>query len=243
MKPEGDYVTVADASDQLGVNQQRVRALLAGGDLSGRRIGRVWFIDPNSLADYRHVRQPGAGRALASATAWAALLTSFASDATDDVVSAFSIVGERRARIRALRSRDPDDWRWLARRRATVRRYDTRTAYLRRLRSEDDTIPAGVSAGVRHGLAVADEGFDAYIDPSQAARLTEQYRLRPDGGGSVTLRTINLSETEQLAVIHRRALPELVTAVDLCEDRDPRTAAAGRRLLVDLVGAAGPTTA
>ncbi len=231
MNTRGIHIVVADAADQLGVSPQRVRALLASGELRGERVGDVWLIDPDSLANYRHVRQPRAGRALAPPTAWAALLTSFATDTTSELVKAFGIVGERRARLRALRARDVDDWRWLARRRATVNRYATRTTYLERLRGEPDLMPAGLSARRDIGIAAGAETFDAYVDATTAQRLVERYRLRPDNAGNVTLRSINLTASDQLAAIRQRQLPELVVAVDLYEDRDPRTAAMGSDLL------------
>lgn len=232
---DSSHLTVADAADQLGVSLQRVRALLAVGDLTGERVGRVWLIDPNSLANYRHVRQPGAGRALAPATAWAALLTSFAADTTDELVNAFQIVDERRVRLRALRERDADDWRWLARRRATVHRFDTRPAYLSRIATDPDVSPAGLAASTPRGLASGAETFDAYVDSATAERLAAEYRLRADGAGNLTLRTISVSSPAQLAAIRRQPLPELAIAVDLLEDRDPRTAAAGRDLLTELL--------
>jgi len=235
MEYRSNHIGVADAAAQLGVNRQRVRALLASGELRGQRFGKVWLIDPDSLADFRHVRQPGAGRALAPTTAWAALLTSFATETNDELVAAFRIVDQRRARLRALRTRDVDDWRWLARRRAVVHRYTTRPAYVARLRGENDITAAGLSSGYDLGLTAGTDRFDAYVVEATVRRLTEHYRLRPDAGGNVTLRTINLTDPEQLAVVRRRALPELVIAVDLCEDRDARTAATGRDLLTELI--------
>ena len=232
---DSSHLVVADAAAQLGVSPQRIRALLAVGDLTGQLVGRVWLIDPDSLASYRHVRQPGAGRALAPATAWAALLTTFAADTTDELVRTFHIVDERRARLLSLRERDVDDWRWLARRRATVHRYATRAAYITRIAGDTAVIPAGLTASNRLGLTPSADAFDAYVDAAAAERLTTDYRLRADGAGNLTLRTINVSDPDQLAAIHRRRLPDLVHAVDLLEDRDTRTAAIGRDLLFELI--------
>ena len=120
-----NQMVVADAAALLGVNVQRVRALLAAGELSGTKVGSVWLVDPVSLAAYRHVRQPHGGRALAPITAWAALLSRFAADVSPEVRETFDVKDERRRRLLALAGRDLDDWRWLARRRADVHRYDT----------------------------------------------------------------------------------------------------------------------
>ena len=227
------YVLVVEAAARLDVTPQRVRALLASGELRGQLAGGVWMIDPASIANYSHVRRRAGGRALAPLTAWAALLTSFASDVTAEVASAFGIGGTRLARLRALRSRELDDWRWLARRRATVDRYMTRSAYLRRLRDEEDLVPAGSSAATRLAVPLTPDAdvFDAYASRTTADMLTTRYRLRPDSGGNVTLRSISVDDSDQLALILDRPLPDLVVAVDLLEDRDPRAAAAGRELL------------
>lgn len=42
-------ITVAEAASRLGVNRQRVYALIADGRLPARRFGRVWVIDPADL--------------------------------------------------------------------------------------------------------------------------------------------------------------------------------------------------
>ncbi len=235
MDVRGDQVLVSDAAVQLGVTPQRVRVLLANGDLRGQRVGGVWMIDPDSIAQYHHTRRQQAGRALAPVTAWAALLTSFATDVTDELASAFGIAGKRRARIRALRDRDIDDWRWLARRRATVNRFSTRSAYLARLRKETGCVPAGSSAAPIGALTDGRDTFDAYVDGTTARQLVGRYKLRPDAAGNVTLRTINLTDPEQLEAVRHAPIRGLVIAVDLCEDRDTRTAAIGRDMLSDLV--------
>jgi hypothetical protein len=152
---------VVTPAAMLGVNHQRVRALLASGGLRGQRVGTMWLIDPQSLADHLHTRQPGAGRALAPTTVWAALLTSFATETTEELVAAFRIIDERRARVLALRTREVDDWRWLARRRAVVNRYSTRPAYVTRLRNEGDTVPAGLSARQHLELTAGSDAVDA----------------------------------------------------------------------------------
>lgn len=66
------WVGVAEAADVLGVDGRQVRHLLAAGDLAGRRLGRVWLVDAESVrARRRQPRSPG--RPLGSAKAWAVL--------------------------------------------------------------------------------------------------------------------------------------------------------------------------
>jgi hypothetical protein len=53
--------------------------------------------------------------------------------------------------------------------------------------------------------------------------------LRPAEEGNVALRVVAL-EGAELAVVLGSPLPDLAVAVDLIEDRDERTSAAGRAL-------------
>ena len=226
-----NHLVVADAAALLGVNVQRVRALLAAGELSGTKIGTVWLVDPVSLATYRHMRQPSGGRALAPRTTWSALLSRFAADLTPEVRDAFDVRGERHRRVCALATRDVDDWRWLARRRATVHRFATRTAYLQRVIATPGLVRAGLSATTSTSIGLTDisERFDAYGARSTIERLVDEYRLRPAEDGDLTLRAVSL-EGAQLSIVLASPLPDLVVAVDLIEDRDERTSAAGRAL-------------
>ena len=175
-----NQIVVADAAALLGVNVQRVRALLAAGELSGTKVGSVWLVDPVSLAAFRHVRQPHGGRALAPITAWAALLSRFAADVSPEVRETFDVKDERRRRLLALAGRDLDDWRWLARRRADVRRYDTRPAYLERLRATPGLVPAGLSATTAEAAGITETSarFDAYAARSTIERLVSEFKLR-----------------------------------------------------------------
>lgn len=43
-------LSVSDAAAKLGVSRQRVRALLASGQLEGEKFGRAWVVDETSLA-------------------------------------------------------------------------------------------------------------------------------------------------------------------------------------------------
>ena len=225
------HIVVPDAAASLGVNVQRVRALLAAGELFGTKVGSVWLVDPVSLAAYRHVRQPHGGRALAPVTAWAALLSRFAADVSSELREVFDVKDERRRRLVALAGREIDDWRWLARRRAAVSRFETRPAYLERLAARPGLVRAGLSASTTAaaGLTVTSARFDAYANRVTIEQLIAEFKLRPAEDGNVTLRAVAL-QGAQLAAVLGSPLPELAVAVDLIEDRDVRTSAAGRAL-------------
>ena len=95
--------------------------------------------------------------------------------------------------------------------------------------------PGLVRAGLSATTAAAAElietsaRFDAYAAGSTIERLVDEFRLRPAEDGNVTLRAVAL-EGVQLGVVLGSPLPDLAIAVDLIEDRDERTSAAGRAL-------------
>ena len=92
-------------------------------------------------------------------------------------------------------------------------------------------VRAGLSAttSAAAGLTETSAKFDAYAARSTIERLVNEFKLRPAEDGNVTLRAVAL-EGAQLAVVLSSRLPDLATAVDLIEDRDERTSAAGRAL-------------
>ena len=152
-------------------------------------------------------------------------------------------VGGQRLRYRALRDRRARQRTDLtigvradrllknARRRADIRRYDTRPAYLDRLRVTPELVSAGLSATTDAAAELTETAarFDAYAARSTIERLVDEFKLRPAEDGNVTLRVVALHGA-QLAVVLGSPLPDLAVAVDLIEDRDERTSAAGRAL-------------
>jgi hypothetical protein len=59
------YLSAQAAAERLGIDEERVRALLRRGDLKGRKLPgdgprRRWLISPGSLEEYE--RKRGRGR-------------------------------------------------------------------------------------------------------------------------------------------------------------------------------------
>ena len=70
-------VSVESAAEQLGLNPARVRALVAGGQLAGHKIGGRWVIDDVAIAA-RLGRRTRTGRPLSARSAWGLLWTAAA---------------------------------------------------------------------------------------------------------------------------------------------------------------------
>lgn len=228
----GETITTHEASQRLGVSSQRLRQLIASGDVHAERHGHVWAVDPISVNDYDRRRRPTAGRSLSPTMAWAALFSDFGTAVSDDVAQAFDLHRTERSRLCKLRQRDPGDWRWLAQRRATTERFNTFDAYLDRIALLDDIVRTGVSAMARYNvdLVVHERHVDVYLPEATAAELKTTMRLEPASTGNLTLRSIGDLEASAY-IMQRDVMPRSVVAVDLLDDSDARTARAGADLI------------
>ena len=230
----GATITVKDAAVRLAVSEQRVRRLLGDGDILAERHGHVWAVDPASLDDYRRRRRPTAGRGLSPRIAWAALLSEFGTAIGDELIETFALRRAERDRLARLRNRDPNQWRWLALRRATTERFATFDAYLQQISQMDNVVRTGLSAVNEYGidLAVHTSTLDVYIDAKTAADVTTKLRLKPTSVGNLTLRIVNgLTQHDGAYVLNRDVMPPAVVGVDLLDDADVRTGRAGTELI------------
>lgn len=234
----GATITVKEAATRLGVSAQRVRWLIGDGDILAERHGHVWSVDPASLDDYRRRRRPTAGRGLSPRMAWAALLSEFGTAIDDELIDKFALRRVERDRLARLRNRDPNQWRWLAHRRAKTERFATFDAYLEQISQMDDVVRTGLSAVNDYDvdLAVHTPTLDIYIDARAAADLTAEMRLKPTSIGNLTLRIVTgLTAHDAGYVLDRDVMPLAVVGVDLLDDADVRTGRAGTELIKKVI--------
>lgn len=225
-------ITTHEAAHRLGVSTQRLRQLIAAGDIRAERHGHVWAVDPVSANDYGRRRRPTAGRSLSPTMAWAALLSEFGTSISAEIVEVFDLHRTERSRLTKLRERQANEWRWLAQRRATTERFDTFDAYLDRIAGLDGIVPTGVSATVDHNveLVVHERHLDVYLPAATAIELKKTMHLQPTSTGNLTLRSISDLDTSAF-ILQRDVMPRAVVAVDLLDDSDARTARAGADLI------------
>ena len=69
MKIHGDFLSVTDAAELMGITTGRVRQMLRDGSLSGKKIGlRAWLVSRESAA--KSIREPASvGRPRSAAPA------------------------------------------------------------------------------------------------------------------------------------------------------------------------------
>lgn len=88
-------------------------------------------------------------------------------------------------------------------------------------------LPTGISAADTYALGLATGGAaDAYVSEQTRRELVESHFLIDTTRGNLTLR---VADTKML--LNATIAPRLIAAVDLADDTDPRTRAAGCRLI------------
>jgi len=155
-------------------------------------------------------------------------------DVDDEVVDKFALRPAERSRLTHLHDRQPNEWRWLAHRRADTKHFDTFTAYTEQISQMENVVRTGLSAVKDHGvdLAVHTSTLDVYVDVKTAADLTKRMRLKPTSVGNLTLRTItDLAPHLAAFVLDRDVMPPAVVGIDLLDDPDVRTGRAGTKLV------------
>ena len=187
-----EFVPLADAADILGVSVERVRQLVVGGQLPGKRFGNVWAVPRGAVAARRH--SPGVrGRPLGPVGAWQEIL-----DGSIDL--------SRPGRYRQ---------------RATVVRCEMSQADLAALPEMVGAKLGGVRAAIDLGEQLApDDTINIYLSARSFADLDTRVAYVLDATGHVLLRVVDdrawgLLPAGDLA-------PRAAVALDLLESDDPR---------------------
>lgn len=214
--------STGDVAEQLGVNEQRVRQLIASGDLDAAKMGGRWFVEPSSVSRLKESPRP-AGRPFSTRMAWGVL---FLADSEEPAW----LAPAERWRCRQYLGRDglqPLVPR--LRRRADLRRLRVHPGVLHDLREEPGLVQAGVSAAGHYELGlVAVDHLEAYVPKDLAEVLIGRYRASADGSPNVLLRVV---DEEHWHFADRSVAPPSVVAVDLLEAGDGRSRRAGRDLI------------
>jgi excisionase family DNA binding protein len=227
MNPQ-ELLSVSDAARALEVNDSRVRALLASGQLDGIKLGGRWLVP--SRAVWERSRAPRErGRPFVPANAWAVL--SLASGQRPEWVSR----DEQRRLSRLLEFRGFEGLIPRLRERAEVRRFYAHPGILRELVDSPEVIRAGVSAARRYRLRlVPGDEVDAYVSENDLPRLVKRMALEPREEANVRLRVI----AKGLWPFKGNVAPLAAVAVDLAELPDARAKRIGRSEIHDIAGRA-----
>lgn len=213
-------LSVAEAAKLLDLSPQRVRAMLQGGGLPGRKIGRIWIVDSDVLQQRRNTP----GRPLSAANAWA-LLAMLSGDSPDWVDPT------ERSRLKR-RANDPA---WLVQAliegvpRSRVHRWRVLPSDLSKVREIWDLLLSGLSAELPElDVLGGFQGLDVYADEDSIRQI--ERRFQPDRESANPNLLIRNPTHPWILKQHGQA-PRAVVAADLIVNEDPRVARAARQLL------------
>jgi hypothetical protein len=115
--------------------------------------------------------------------------------------------------------------------RADLSIYRAHPGEVRYVAEDKALVPSGVSAAGPMGIGLlANREADGYIARSHLQRFIDEHALSPGGiDGNVRLRVVPDAIWQSLA--GRSVAPPAAVALDLADEPDPRSEAAGRRLV------------
>jgi hypothetical protein len=219
-------ISVPDAADALGLSPARVRLLAANGGLPAQKIGGRWLVERGGV-EKRRSRGSAGGRPFAPRNAWAVLGL-----ASGDEADGVGPVVRSRLR-RALSSDGLSSLMLRLESRAEVHRYSGHPGEIPYLFEDDRLVPSGVSAARAVGLdLMAGSEADGYISDSDLDGFIRDHALLPAAtlDANVVLRVVPGDVWAEF-LKGRPHASEAAIALDLAEDADSRSRAAGEKLL------------
>ena len=198
------------ASQLLGVSPERVRQLVAAGDLPGVRFGNAWAVPRDAVSARRHVSNRR-GRPLGAKRAWAAI-----------IAGQVDLSNSSRFRNRG-----------------EAHRYSMSAADADHLVGDVGAALSGVDAAVHFGeqLSPGSGEVSLYVSAQMHSALDSLVVAVSDPLGSVVLRVVgdDLWPVVVEASLGRNASPLVVpraaAALDLMESGDPRHWVAAENLV------------
>ncbi len=231
-----EYVSVAEAAQNLHVSPRRVRQLTADGSLPSVRIGGRWLVSSSAIEHRQRGKSPP-GRPLSSRSAWGALAVL---SQAEDGLERLSPPLRSRARSRAawLRGQPSDamarQWRTTLRRRAEVNQFYGHPSILTDLVNDPKVVRSGVSAVHDYGAdLMVLGGAEGYLRPQDLAEIMERYALSRSSGADANVWLHVVGDSAEW-LFDRRVAPAPVVAADLMERDRARDQAAGVNLIVNL---------
>jgi excisionase family DNA binding protein len=222
-----DPVSISQAAVVLGLSASRVRAMAVRGQLSAVKLGDRWFVE---RADVERRRREGAleGRRFSPRNAWALLLLASSEEvrAVDPSV---------RSRLKRALNRDGlENLGPRLARRAEVRTFGAHPGEIAHLLADPQLVCTGISAAGAEGFdLVSGLEADGYLGATQMPKFVARHALEPAGpGGNVRLRIVPKEAEDFLDGMV--AAPRAAVALDLADEFDARSAAAGKNALREL---------
>jgi excisionase family DNA binding protein len=220
-------MSVREAAAALGVSADAVRKRISAGQLPAQRRGRQWWLDARAV-DRTARQQPGRGRPLSPAMAWAILLLA----SGDDDAAACAIHNARYwSRLHAwLRSHPLAQHSSHLRARAKAEEFDAHASELTRILDRPDILTTGISAADDVGVVGGGSAVEVYAPAAHREELIHEHVLQP-GPGSVRIRWVSDEVWPLLDRDNDGRAPRAAVLLDLLEHEDPRARREAARAL------------
>lgn len=219
-----DPISISEAARALKLSPARVRAMASRGQLPALKIADRWLVE-RSAVEQRRRQGAVRGRRFTPQNAWAVLLLASGEDSP-------KLDPSVRSRLRrALALEGLGDLAPRLGHRADVSMYRTHPGEVKYVVEDKALVPSGISAAGSMGIGLlANREADGYIARSQLQRFMDEHALSPSGiDGNVRLRVVPDEVWQNLA--GRSVAPRAAVALDLADEADPRSEAAGKKLV------------
>lgn len=229
-----ESLSVSQAADELGLDPSRVRALVAGGQLEGHKVGGRWLVDRRATHQ-RKLAPRAPGRPFEPHNAWALIFLA------GDLEAPWLNPASRSRLRRSLRQEGLVGLRPRLIRRANGQRFSAHPGELPHLLADRHVVPSGISAASSHGLGlVSGVEADGYVRASALDEVRRRHALNPalDRDGNVLLRVV--PDAAWRLGSDDRPAPLAAVALDLADDLEPRSTKAGLSVLREIDRATGP---
>jgi excisionase family DNA binding protein len=219
-----DPISIPEAARVLNLSRARVRAIASRGQLPAVKIGDRWLIERSAVEQRQRQKAPR-GRRFAPQNAWALLLLA----SGEEVAELDPSVRSRLKKALALEGLAALAPRLQERGRVSI--HKAHPGEVPYVLEDEALVPSGISAASSMGIGLlAHREADGYIASSQLQRFIDEHALSPAGiDGNVRLRVAPDSVWQVLA--GRSAAPPAAVALDLADEPDPRSEAAGQKLV------------
>ena len=217
-----EALPAADAARSLGLSLQRVRALVAEGELPGQKGAGRWFVDRSAVE--RRLRDPKLpGRPYSPSHAWGLI-------ALAEGENPKWLDSSNRSRLRRLlREHDLQDILPSLARRGRRLELRAHASDLPRIEAEPDVVRSGVSAAPEHRLEIVAPGIlEAYVPARRLSQLERRYRLKPSADANLILHVV---DGRWPFAVDQRVAPRLAAMLDLLDHDDERSRRAAHRAL------------
>lgn len=220
-----DPISIPEAASVLGLSAGRVHAMVVHGGLPAVKVGGRWLVERGEV-EWRQRQRPLRGRPFAAHNAWALLRLASGEDPEGiDPVS--------RSRLRrALALEGLEELRPRLLRRADSKFFNAHPGEIPYVMADQRFVASGISAAGIHGLdLISGSEADGYVRAGALQSFERDHALQPGvERWNVRLRVVPDSAWP-LVPGEGQVAPLAAVAVDLAEDADPRSAAAGRAAL------------